>query len=245
MNLKNSALNITANTNANLKGITNAAKYLNNIQASVNYFQTSFIGVAVDMGLYGMQAIFGIVLLASIISLLGIISTHIFDVLACRRFVHTGWGVFGLIYFGVLFVLYMQLSVGGLSYNFCQYFASIIKSQNGFISFTDSTSASNFNKFFDYLDVCLFDDGNILKKFQLAKEMESVSEVFLNVQAYLNMQTSGNTQYVEITTASTKILSWMNQITNYGSGITIDSTTSDTSENNPTVALANMNKITN
>jgi hypothetical protein len=169
MNLKNSALNITTNTDSNLKSISSAAQYLNNIQKSVNYFQNSFISIGVSMGLFAIQGIFGIVLLASIISLMGIISTHIFDVLACRKFVHTGWVVFGLIYFGILFVLFIQLSVGGLSYSFCQYFGSIIKSKSGFISFTDSTSSSNFNKFFDYLDVCFFEDGNILKKFQLAK----------------------------------------------------------------------------
>lgn len=87
---------------------------------------------------------------------------------ACRKFVHTGWVLFGLVYFGILFVLYMLLSVGGLTYNFCQYFGSIIKTKNGFISYTDSMSSSDFNKFFDYLDVCFYDDGNILKKFQLA-----------------------------------------------------------------------------
>jgi hypothetical protein len=169
MNLKNSAQNITSNTDSNLKGISNAANYLNNIKVSVNYFQTSFISIGVSMGLYAIQGIFGIVLLASIVSLLGIISTHIFDVLTCRRFVHTGWVIFGFIYFAILLVLFILLSVGGLSYHFCQYFGSIIKSQSGFISFTDSTSPSNFNKFFDYLDVCFFEDGNILKKFQLAK----------------------------------------------------------------------------
>ena len=168
MNLKNSATNIAANTNSNLKSISNAVKYLTNIQTSVSYFQTSFISIGVTFGLYLIQAIFGIVLLASIISLLGIISTHIFDVFTCRKFVHTGWVVFGLVYFAILFVLFIILSVGGLSFNFCQYFGSIIKSKNGFVSYTDSMSPSDFNKFFDYLDVCFFDDGNILKKFQLA-----------------------------------------------------------------------------
>ncbi len=54
MNLKNSAINITANTNASLKGISNAVKYLNNIQQSVTNFQTSFINIGVTFGLYLM-----------------------------------------------------------------------------------------------------------------------------------------------------------------------------------------------
>jgi hypothetical protein len=74
--------------------------------------------------------------------------------------------------------------------------------------------------------------------------MKSVSDVFLNVQTYLNMQSSGNTQYVDITAAPTKILSWMSQMNDSAVGINVDSLASDTSENNPTVALAHMNLLT-
>lgn len=74
--------------------------------------------------------------------------------------------------------------------------------------------------------------------------MKSVSDVFLNVQTYLNMQSSGNTQYVDITAAPTKILSWMNEMNDYSLGINVDSLANDTSENNPTVALAHMNLLT-
>jgi hypothetical protein len=85
----------------------------------VTAFETSFVKVAVNTGLYIMQAIFGAVLLASMISLLGIISTHIFDLFVCKKFVHTGWVMFGFLYFAVVFVLFILLAVGGLSYNFC------------------------------------------------------------------------------------------------------------------------------
>ena len=58
------------------------------------------------------------------------------------------------------------------------------------------------------------------------------------------MQTSGNAQYVDLTTSTTKIINWMNNMNQYGLGIYIDSDSTDTSEDNPTVALNNFNLIT-
>lgn len=59
--------------------------------------------------------------------------------------------------------------------------------------------------------------------------MKSVSDVFLNSQTYLNMQTAGNTLYVDTSIAPTKILSWMNTMSSYSQGIPIDANVSDTS----------------
>lgn len=75
--------------------------------------------------------------------------------------------------------------------------------------------------------MCFFQDGNILKKFELSQEMKAVSDVFLNTQTYLNMQTSGNTQYVDITIAPAKIITWMNTMNNYSLGVINDALASD------------------
>jgi hypothetical protein len=163
--LANSAANITSNTNSNLQGITIASTYLDNIQVSINSFKTNFIDVALGSGLYIVQAIFGVILLGSLVSLLGIISSHIFELYGCKQMVHGGWVLLGCMYFSVLGVLFIFLAVGGLSYNFCDYYGSIITNNKAYASFTSATTASNFNKFFNYLDVCLFEDGNILEKF--------------------------------------------------------------------------------
>ena len=107
-------------------------------------------------------------LLASLLSLFGILSTHVFDILACKRMVNLGWVIYGLIYFGVLLVMLFFLSMGGITYTFCEYFAAITGSQSGYLSFTQSASTSSFNRFFNYLDVCFFNDGNMLQKFSVA-----------------------------------------------------------------------------
>lgn len=99
------------------------------------------------------------------LSILGIIFTYLFKLFTCKKLVNSGWVLFGLLYFGIIMVLFIFLSFGGLSYSFCKYFKSIIDSNNGYITFTQASKTSNFNKFFLYLDVCFFGDGNILKKF--------------------------------------------------------------------------------
>jgi hypothetical protein len=244
VNLANSAQNITNNTNSNLQGISIASKYLSNIELSINSFQT-FVSFALNPGLYIVQAVFGVVLLGCMLSLLGLISSHVFAIYGCRHLVHGGWGLLGFMYFAVLGVLFVFLAVGGLSYSFCQYFETIIVSQAGYVSFVAASGTSNFNRFFNYLDVCFFDDGNILKKFGLSQEMKSVSEVFLNSQTYLNMQTSGNSLYVDTTVAPAKVLAWMGVLSNYSLGIPVDAPANDSSDSNPYFSLAHLNLRTN
>ena len=68
------------------------------------------------------QAVFGVALTGSLVVLLGVASTHLFDLLTCRKMVHLGWTIYGLSYIGVIIIVYYTMSVGSVSYNFCQYY---------------------------------------------------------------------------------------------------------------------------
>lgn len=59
------------------------------------------------------------------------------------------------------------------------------------------------------------------------------------------MQTTGNTAYVDTAVAPTKILSWMNKMNDYSIGTVYDADSTDITEDNPHVSLANFNKLTN
>ena len=106
------------------------------------------------------------------------------------------------------------------------------------------SDANAVNHFFKYLDVCFFGDGNILKKFYVAEEMRTVEDLFTNTQTFLDMQTTGNTNYVDITIVGARILGWMNAMNQYGNGVYVDADAADTSQANPYVSLANMNLLT-
>lgn len=175
---------------------------------------------------------------------MGVISTHVFDILRCGKLVLGGWVLLGFSFFGVLGVLLVWLAVGGIGTSFCQYYESIISSSDKLLIYSEADSSSSFNKFFFYLNVCLFGDGNILKEFSMSQEMKTVSDVFVNIQSYLDMQTSGNTQFVDQTQAPTKILTWMNVMNQYVSGIYIDADNTITDNSNPYVALAHFNQRT-
>lgn len=211
-----------------MQGITTATTYLASILESVNAFDSGFTSLAASKGVIIAEAVLGIVVLSSLLALLGVLSTHLFGLLTCRRFVHFGWVCLGFSYFTVLAVLVVFLAVGGLSYNFCQYLGAAIQTKAGLVSFTSSSSGT-FNKFFNYLDVCFFDDGNILKKFHLADEMKTVAEAFIDAQTYLDMQTSGNSLYVDVTYAPAKMIAWVNQMNGLGLGTIADSLFSDLS----------------
>ena len=85
-------------------------------QLSDKYFEKEF---ARDMSVF--QGVLGVVLAGSMVAMLGVISTHVCNLLTCRYMVHLGWTIFGLSYVGVLLVLFEVLSVGSIGYSFCNY----------------------------------------------------------------------------------------------------------------------------
>ena len=115
-----------------------------------------------------MEGIFGIILLSSLMLLLGVISSHIFDLFSCKRMVNGGWCLLGLIYIGVVGIMVSFMVVGGVSHVFCQYFDGVINNQSKFLDYSLNSDTNAVNHFFKYLDVCFFGDGNILKKFYVS-----------------------------------------------------------------------------
>lgn len=69
-----------------------------------------------------LQIVYGVALTGSLVLLLGLVSSHSFELLSCRYMVHLGWTIYALIYFGVIYLTYTLLSLGSISYNFCSYF---------------------------------------------------------------------------------------------------------------------------
>ena len=126
MTFASSASNITYNTNNNLQSITQVTTLLQNVNTALNNFDTNYLSYTIDYAIYGLEVVFGIILLASLISLMGLISTHIFDLFACTKMVNTGWILFGLLYFVIVGVLVAFLGIGGVSHTLCTYLGTIL-----------------------------------------------------------------------------------------------------------------------
>jgi hypothetical protein len=134
--MANSAASVTVNANLNLQGITIASSYLTGIQDSVKLFTSTYLDYSLTTGIYIMQAIFGVIVLGSLIALMGVVSTHIFDILRCSKLVVGGWVLIGLAFFGVLGVLLVWLAIGGVGASFCQYYETIIGSSQGLLNYS-------------------------------------------------------------------------------------------------------------
>jgi len=78
--------------------------------------------------------------------------------------VHLGWAIYGLSYIGVIAVTFFVLSVGSISYNFCNYFNQMLTAQVSYNKLGESYTQNLFTR----MDTCLFGDGNALEKFALA-----------------------------------------------------------------------------
>lgn len=167
--LTNSATNISGTTSTNLESITLAVTYLNSIQSAVEWFDQRVLKSVDEEYLYIAEGVYGGVLLASILLLLAILSTHTFGILGCAGLVKVAWVLLGVVYLGVVVVLAGTIGLGGGTYTYCEYLDSLLESKSEFVSFSQSTSSSPFNKFFRYMDGCFFEDGNILDKFSVAR----------------------------------------------------------------------------
>ena len=119
--------------------------------------------------------------------ILGIVATHVFDMITCKTVVHLGWVIYGITYFGVIALVFLFFSLGSLSYVYCAYYEQMITVQSTFQSFSSpglTNSDNQFPKVFEKLDTCFYGDGNILTKFNIASEMQTVTDLFTNIETY-------------------------------------------------------------
>lgn len=75
-----------------------------------------------------VEVIIGFVLVASLAVIIGSVSVHLLDIYDCRHFLHFGWVVFGLTYFGIVFSAYFMLPMGSVGYTFCKYYGAMLTS---------------------------------------------------------------------------------------------------------------------
>ena len=72
MTFVSSASTVANNTNKNLNSITQATEVLNNVNVALSLFSSTYLKFMTSYAIYVMEAIFGIILLASLMLLLGI-----------------------------------------------------------------------------------------------------------------------------------------------------------------------------
>lgn len=134
------------------------------VQSQLNTFSSEYFAKFFDWGLYVIEGVIGFILAASVFILFGVISTHVLDIIACRTMVTLGWVIYGIMYFGIVILVFAFLSAGSIGYQFCNYFDSMVSDEVEFNKIGQSYSQNVFTK----LDVCLYGDGNVLEKFNIA-----------------------------------------------------------------------------
>ncbi len=128
-------------------------------------FSSEYFAKLFDWGLYVIEGVVGFILAASVFVLFGVISTHVLDILSCRTMVALGWVIYGITYFGVIALVFAFLSVGSIGYSFCNYFDLMVNDKVEFNRIGQAYSQNVFTK----LDACLYGDGNVLSKFNIAE----------------------------------------------------------------------------
>lgn len=84
-----------------------------------------------------------------------------------------------------------------------------------------------------------------MKEFSIKQETKTVSDLYAEIETFLNMRDSSAVQYVDTNFSPTKITDWMAAIEKYRLGIYVDADPALTTEDNPQIALNEFNKFTN
>jgi hypothetical protein len=138
---------------------------LNDIEVQLQTFSADYFDQLTVWGFYTIEGLVGLILAGSIFILFGVVSTHILDIMACRSMVNLGWVIYAFTYFGVIALTFIFLSMGSVGYTFCNYFDKMVNDQAEFNKIGEAYSQNAFTK----LDVCMYGDGNVLSKFNIAK----------------------------------------------------------------------------
>jgi hypothetical protein len=152
---------------------------------------------------------------------------------------------YGVTYFGVIALCFIFFSFGGVSYQFCQFYGSLINNSTSYVSYAQVTGPSPMSRFFQKINTCFYGNGSVLSQFSIAQEMQTVSSLYTQINTYLSMVNPSTAQYVNPATSTTTIQNWITTIQNYQSGIYVDANPALTTEDNPYVALVGMNKYSN
>ena len=130
---------MTQNFNLALDSMTQNSNYLTDIQVSLDSFSSSMFDNLINWGFYIVQAALGFILAASLLIILGVTATHFFDLYQCRLSTHLGWITSGVAYFIIIGLSFVFFSYGGTSYQFCEFYGSLMDSSTSFSSYAQVT----------------------------------------------------------------------------------------------------------
>lgn len=95
--------------------------------------------------------------------------------------------------------------MGSMGYTFCQYYKGMLANQTEFDKISSVYSQNVINK----LDTCLLGDGDVLTKFAISNEMNTVSNLFVNIEKFKSQNDVTNAAYVNQSISTDKISSWL------------------------------------
>lgn len=140
--------------------------------------------------------------------LIGGISTHFYEIFECRFMVHFGWFFYSLLYFGMLVIGYVTLSLGTAGYYSCIYFNESMHNSSAYSRIGKAYAQNIFVK----LDVCILGDGDALKKFNINNEMRVVKDLFTNISTYFDQDSSTSSNYIDLNISLNRIQGWIDAI---------------------------------
>jgi hypothetical protein len=238
--VSDSAAIITNNIGVSQSQLDMYNTQLSNFNSELDVFSSRYFDQLFTWGIYAMEGIVGFILAACLMVIAGGISTHCFDMYNCRTMVHLGWGILGIMYFGVLGMTYIFLPVGSIGIDMCKVYQQTLNNQSYYSKWGQHYSQNLLTK----LDVCVNGNGSILGAFNSLDEMNTVSGMFSKIATYNQMVNTSSSTYVNLANSTSRITAWSATVANYREGKFDDSLPGDSSLNNPYNSLYSLNGFT-
>lgn len=235
--LVDSVATIQNNVNVSQNQLDMYNSYLKGFNSELDSFSSRYFDQLFTWGIYAMEGIVGFILAACLMVISGGIATHCFDMFNCRTMVHLGWGIMGLMYFGVLCLTYIFLPVASIGTDMCTTYKQTLTNQSYYQKWGQHYSQNLLTR----IEVCVYGNGSILNTFNSLNEMNTISGLFGQITTFNQMRNTSSASYIDLTNSTTRISNWITTVGNYKDGKFDDSLTGDSTVSNPLIAIDRLN----
>lgn len=119
---------------------------LNKLNTKLDTFSAENFDNNLSFLLYIIEAVLGFILVASLLGILGVFATFLFDIYNCRLMVHLSWVILCLCYVGVVLLTFLTVPGGSVGNQFCNYYEKALTNRTEFKRLSDYYALNSISK---------------------------------------------------------------------------------------------------
>lgn len=119
---------------------------LNQLNTKLDTFSAEYFDSNLSSLLYLIEGVLGFILVASLLGILGVFATFLFDIYNCRLMVHLSWVILCICYIGVIVLTFFTVPGGSVGNQFCNYYEKALTNRSEFRRLSDYYALNSISK---------------------------------------------------------------------------------------------------